>query len=285
MPTPPRIAIPQPTSTDSEYNERSWPQYAEAIKRAGGSAVEIPLAESQDVLARLISTCSAVLLPGSGADVDPEKYGAERIAECGAKDPAREAADELLLQDAFNLKKPILGICYGLQSLNVWKSGKLIQDLDRFFEKNPTKLSRKVDHKPGRTVQHAHTIAVEPDSQLASILKDAGDAEKQANLWRVSVNSSHHQAIAEPGDRMRVVARSTDDRVIEALEDPHAPQFLLGVQWHPERTYELSEASRAIFQAFVEAAAAWKPTPIATSLADFAAGEAQRADNARNPGT
>ena len=267
----PRIAIPQPTSTDPEYNERSWKLYAAAVERAGGVAVQVPLNQPQASLARLASSCEAVLLPGSAADLDPEKYGAERLPECNAKDGAREAVDDLLLQDAFNLRKPILGICYGLQSLNVWRSGKLIQDLPRFFAEkasgDPTN-QKPVNHKPGRTVAHAHPVAVVPDSQLAAIVKDAEDSEpvdRQPGFVRISVNSSHHQAIAAPGDRMRIVATSPEDGVIEALEGASDGQWVLGVQWHPERTYEGSAASRAIFDAFVQAAAAWKPEPIRES--------------------
>ncbi len=125
----PRIAIPEPTSNDLEYNQRSWPQYAEAIEAVGGEAVKIPVAASPAEVANLASSCEGVLLPGSGADVNPEKYGHIRIPECAPADPAREAVDELLMQDAANLHKPLLGICYGTQSWNVWRGGTLIQDL------------------------------------------------------------------------------------------------------------------------------------------------------------
>src|ERR1700760_4619368 len=113
----PRIAIPEPTSTEPEYNQRSWPQYAQAVEACGGIAVIVPLAESPSAVAKLVASCAGVLLPGSPADLNPQKYGQEPVPECAAADPAREAVDELLLQDAFNLHKPLLGICYGTQSL------------------------------------------------------------------------------------------------------------------------------------------------------------------------
>src|SRR5271163_2002291 len=99
----PRIAIPVPTATDAEYNARSWAQYAAAVERSGGEAVEVPLGEPPAATARLIAGCQGVLLPGSPADVNPQKYGEEPIAECAAADPARENVDELLLQDAHNM--------------------------------------------------------------------------------------------------------------------------------------------------------------------------------------
>ena len=125
----PRIAIPEPTSTDEAYNQRSLPQYVRAVEAAGGVPVPIPLRESNETQARLLATCSAILLPGSPADVDPAKYGQQAVKECAAKDAPREAVDELLFKDAFATGKPILGICYGLQSLNVWRHGTLIQHL------------------------------------------------------------------------------------------------------------------------------------------------------------
>ena len=119
----PRIAIPEPTSTDEAYNLRSLPQYIRAVEAAGGVAVPIPLHESLTAQKSLVDSCSAILLPGSPADVDPARYGQQAQKECAARDAAREAADELLLRDAFAEAKPILGICYGLQSLNVWRRG------------------------------------------------------------------------------------------------------------------------------------------------------------------
>jgi putative glutamine amidotransferase len=241
----PRIVIPQPTLNDHEYNERAWPQYAHAVEASGGIAVEIRLAASPAEVAQLASSCDGVILPGSGNDVDPEKYGHERLPACGAADPAREAVDELLMQDAANLHKPLFGICYGLQSWNVWRGGTLVQD-----------LHTAVDHKPGRHIVDAHRVTIEPGSRLAAI---AAAAE-------LSVNSSHHQAINQPGDGLRVVARSVKDGVIEAVEGV-GPQFVLAVQWHPERTFDSDPASKALFSAFVEAAAAWHPRAIRESVA------------------
>src|SRR6266702_3865029 len=90
----PRIAITVPHSMDLDYSERSWPQYAMAIERSGGEAVKVPLGLSQAAVADLINSCQGVLLPGSGADVNPQKYGQEPIPECAPPDRAREAVAE-----------------------------------------------------------------------------------------------------------------------------------------------------------------------------------------------
>jgi len=223
----PHIAIPEPTSFDPAYNQRGWPQYARAVELSGGIAV-----------------------PGSPADLDPQKFNQERHLESAKPDAAREAVDDLLLQDAFNLHKPILGICYGLQSLNVWRNGALDQHIP----------GTGVDHAPGRDVLCAHPVKVVEGSHLAQILgsrltEDAGQ-----------VNSSHHQAVLVPGDALAVVATSQPDGIIEALEGVTGEQFVLGVQWHPERSFSQHASSKAIFKAFIEAAASWKVRPILESV-------------------
>ncbi len=113
---PPRIAIPIPHSGDPEYAERSLPQYERAVELVGGEPVRIPLDQSPATAMKLIERCDAVLLPGSKADVDPAKYDAERHPKTAPADPKRDTVDELLLQDAYNMRKPVLGICYGLQT-------------------------------------------------------------------------------------------------------------------------------------------------------------------------
>jgi putative glutamine amidotransferase len=243
------IAIPEPTSGDPDYNARSLPAYVKAVEAAGAEAVIVPLGEAQDRVARLLSSVQGILLPGSGYDVDPERYGERAIPECGEADPARTAVDELLLQDAFNLKKPILAICHGAQTLNVWRNGSLIQDL-----KTP------VDHQPGRQVVKAHPVRIAQGSKLAGLVPEDEAAQ-------VQVNSSHHQAIRVPGDKLLVSAVSPGDGVIEAVELDAPEHFVVGVQWHPERTYAESGLSRAIFAAFVESAEAWQPPRIVESLA------------------
>ncbi len=242
--TAPRIAIPVPHSgdcqNDREFTERSLPQYEEAVRGAGGEPVRIELDQTPAQVMKQIERCDAVLLPGSRADVDPQKYGADRHEKTASADAKRDMVDELLLQDAYKMRKPVLGICYGLQSLNVHRSGSLVQHIES-----------AINHSPGRTVAKAHTVKIEPESRLAEIV----GASKT-----LAVNSSHHQSADRVGDGLRVVARSAEDGITEALEGTARGHFVLAVQWHPERSVndgpELAESARAIFRAFIEAARA-----------------------------
>lgn len=243
------IAIPEPTSSDHAYNQRSLPAYLAALHSANATPVVVPLHERPDRVARILQGVQGILLPGSGYDVDPQRYGEDRVPQCGEADPARTAADELLIQDAFNLQKPILGVCHGAQTLNVWLNGTLVQHLET-----------SVDHSPGRTILEAHPLKIAAGSRLAGLVSpDDGPL--------VKVNSSHHQAVRIPGDKLLIAAVSPSDDVIEAIELDSAAHFVLGVQWHPERTYAHSSLSRSIFSAFVHAAAVWEPRHIEASLA------------------
>lgn len=236
---PIRVAIPEPTSTDADYNGRSLPPYIEALKAAGAEPVVISLSEPQQNVARILAGVQGILLPGSRYDVDPQRYGEERIPECGEEDAARAAVDELFLQDAFNLHKPILAICHGTQTLNVWRNGTLVQH-----------LTTPVNHSPGRAITDAHPVQIAEGSRLAALIPPEEGAEPK-------VNSSHHQAVKAVGDRLRVTAVSPGDGTIEAVELDDPSHFVVCVQWHPERTFQESPFSRAIFSAFVDAARDW----------------------------
>jgi putative glutamine amidotransferase len=227
------IAIPEPTSSDTEYNQRTLPSYLAALHSVGVTPIVVPLHERQDRVARLLLGVQGILLPGS---------------RFGEADPARTAVDELLLQDAFNLQKPILAICHGAQSLNVWRNGSLVQD-----------LQTQVNHSPGREVIQAHPARITPGSRLSRLVATAEGPMQQ-------VNSSHHQAVRTSGDNLLIAAVSPVDGVIEAIELDSTAHFVVGVQWHPERTYTQSAFSRAIFTAFAAAASAWEPRVIEHSV-------------------
>lgn len=225
------------------------PLYKAAIEQAGGEPVEVPLDLDNHGIARLATQCDGVLLPGSKADVNPEKYDAMRGPHTADADPARDNVDELLLQDAYNLRKPVLGICFGIQMLNVWRSGTLVQHIE----------SAALHGANGET---RHPVEIEPGSLLAAIIGDRCCPSSAPSL-RVEVNSSHHQAVERVGDGLRLVARCPQDGVIEAIEGTAPNHFVLGVQWHPERPCSLASpedktagdpVSQAIFRAFVEAA-------------------------------
>jgi putative glutamine amidotransferase len=229
----PRIAIPIPHSSDPKYAERALPQYEHGIVECGGEPVRIPLDELPAEVMKHIERCDGVLLPGSPADVDPAKYDAPRHAKTDAADHLRDTVDELLLQDAYNMRKPILAICYGLQILNVYRSGTLLQHIES-----------SINHEAGRKIPIAHQAVVEPGSMLAQIV-EAKD---------LPVNSSHHQSAEKIGDGLRVVARCPDDNIVEAIEGTSPDHFVLAVQWHPERSFDDDPASRRIFGALIEAA-------------------------------
>jgi putative glutamine amidotransferase len=250
----PRIAIPVPHAGDPEYAERAIPQYERAIELSGGEPVRIPLSRPPWEVMQLIERCDGVLLPGSKADVDPAKFGAERHAKTEPADPQRDVVDELLLQDAYNMQKPILGICYGLQTLNVYRSGTLVQHIESV-----------VNHEAGRKVAVAHTVEIDPLSQLAQMIRSSGDDERNpmaessgqdsSSRLLIPANSSHHQAADTIGDGLRIVARCPQDDVIEALEGTQPEHFVLAVQWHPERSFDDDPRSRSIFRALIREAA------------------------------
>ncbi len=247
---PPRIAIPMPHSTDREYAERAIPQYERAVKQAGGEPVRIPLDQTPTELMKLIERCDGVLLPGSNADVEPARFSAPRSPHTAAADPRRDAVDELLLRDAYALRKPVLGICYGLQRINVYRAGSLIQHIPDFL---PQDLRTRVDHEAGKTVAVAHAVEIERDSRLAAIVNGK---EREGRTLVVPVNSSHHQSANAIGSGLRISARCPDDGIIEALEGTSPDHFVLAVQWHPERSVDDDEPSRNIFSALIQAAEA-----------------------------
>jgi putative glutamine amidotransferase len=250
----PKVAIPVPHSQKRDYAERALPQYVRAVQESGGEAVVIQLDQTPTEIAKAITQCQAVLLPGSSADVDPEKYNAERHPKSGAPDALRDAADELLLQDAYNLRKPILGICYGLQSLNVWRTGTLVQDI---HDQVAVKTGNHVNHEAGREVARAHNVRLDPRSRFAQLLAADDEFKSSSRMGtpqEIPVNSSHHQAAEQVGDGLRVAARCPQDQVIEVLEGTAPDHFVFAVQWHPERTFDSEPVSRALFRALVKAA-------------------------------
>lgn len=249
----PRIAIPMPHFSDSEYAERAIPQYKRAVALAGGEAVRVRLDQAPSEIKKVIEGCDGVLLPGSKADVDPARFRAARSPHTAIADPRRDAVDDLLLEDAYRLRKPVLGICYGLQSLNVYRAGSLIQHIPDFLPEN---TRAKVNHEAGGKVAVAHAVEIDAGSRLAEIVSDAAGGQR-AEVGRplvVPVNSSHHQSADRIGEGLRIVARCPDDGIIEGLEGTAADHFVLAVQWHPERSVEQDAASRAIFRAFIDAA-------------------------------
>jgi putative glutamine amidotransferase len=239
----PRIAIPEPHSNKPEYNENCLPHYIEAVQDAGGEAVTVPLGASAEEIAKIAATCDAVLLPGSPADVDPKKFNQTPRPETAVADGPREQTDTALLEHAYSTRKPVLGICYGLQSLNVWRGGSLVQHIghDPVNHEPP-----KMDNKP---IPVAHYVSVDPASRLAKVIEGTELLD-----GKLPVNSSHHQSADKPGAGLRVTASSPEDGVVEAVEGTDRDHWVVAVQWHPERVTDIDLTSRNLFDAFVEAA-------------------------------
>jgi len=236
-----------PHSTDREYGERAIPQYERAVALAGGQALRIPLDVSPTDIRKMAHSCDAVLLPGSKADVDPMKFRQARSPHTAAADTRREEADFLLLQDAYAQRKPVLCICYGLQSLNVFRGGSLVQHIPDFL---PEETRGRVNHEAGKKVAVAHSVEISGDSLLRKIVAE----DAQPSALSMPVNSSHHQSADFIGDGLRIVARCPNDGIVEALEGTSSDHFVLAVQWHPERSVDDDDHSRAIFRALIEAA-------------------------------
>lgn len=213
---------------------------------AGGEPIVIPLDLEHADLKRLVESCDAILLPGSKTDVDPAKYGAARHEKAAPADGKRDYIDSFLLHHADEQRKPVLGICYGLQSLNVYQGGTLVQHIPDFLLPE----LRGINHAAGRTVAFAHDVEIDAQSNLAGII---AKERSRAQPATIPVNSSHHQSVDKPGRGLRVVARCPKDGIIEALEGADPGHFVLAVQWHPERSVNGDPSSRAIFSAFVEA--------------------------------
>jgi putative glutamine amidotransferase len=239
-PNRPRVGIPWRTSEEeAQGNRPKIANYEEAVRKAGGEPVLIPLNDGKEQQ-QLIAKMDGFVLPGSPADVEPAEYGAVNQGLSAPADLPRERADRAILAHAFRESKPVLAICYGCQLLNVYLGGTLIQDLRS--ELGTATPHRKKDLLPEPKDDPIHGAKFEPESRLA----DLAEGE------RAKINSSHHQAIAKPGKSLRVTAHSMDG-IIEGVEWTGDTNWVVGVQWHPERMFGDAFSER-LFRDFVAAA-------------------------------
>ncbi len=238
----PRVGIPYRTRKEELTGDfAKIEKYVTAVRQAGGEPVVVSLGRSTPELKKLSSTLDAVVLSGSPADVDPSLFQAPRHPKAGSADADRERTDFALLESIFPDRKPVLAICYGIQSLNVFLGGTLLQDI-------PSELQSAIEHEWDDEIgarETLHLIQIESDSRLAQM---AGGS-------KAMVNSSHHQSVLDPGRNLRVVAHSTD-QVVEAVEGTNASHWVVGVQWHPERMAETDSFAQTLFSSLVQAA--WK---------------------------
>lgn len=206
--------------------------YCEALEAAGAIPVHIPLIPKPDYISGVLEGLDGILLPGCDSDMDPAYYGEEPHPKLGRVVPEKDETDLLVLAEAERLGLPVLAICYGMQALNVYRGGTLIQDIE-------SQVPNCIKHEQGKPLaRNSHIIEIEKESVLSveGVLR---------------VNSHHHQAVREPGRDLKVTARAKDG-IIECIEDVTDGKFLLGVQWHPELSWSNDDLSGKIFKLFVE---------------------------------
>jgi putative glutamine amidotransferase len=232
----PWIGIPTRYHEKSEYIGQIR-HYLDAVLWAGGLPLLIPTVNDTQVIREYVERVQGILLPGSPTDIDPKHYGAAPHEKLGKLYPDRDATDFAILDLAEQQKDmPVLGICFGIQSLNVHRGGSLVQDIPAIVQQ-PLIHDRDDDKPPAR-----HPVQIAEDSILGRL---AGHSE-------MDVNSYHHQAVARPGRNLRAVAFANDG-VVEAVEDTTG-RFVVGVQWHPERGWQNDSFSKALFSKLIEQA-------------------------------
>lgn len=230
-----RIAITTTlkNSTDGSPREYTVQQsYVDAIRFAGGYPVLLPCTD--DVDENVVSFFDGLLIPG-GVDVDPLHYDEEPDLLLGEVDPLRDHFELSICRLFLELNKPIIGICRGMQLLNVAAGGTLYQDIHG-------QTGSRLQHRQKAPMHYAmHEVSVAQESRLRRI------------VWRenLRVNTYHHQAVHRPAAGFKVSATAPDG-IIEAIEREGEP-LILGVQWHPERMPD-QPPSKALFDAFIASA-------------------------------
>lgn len=220
-----------------EDRDSLWmiPGYMQMLEGQGALPLMLPLTDSPALLEASLALCDGFLLTG-GQDVSPALYGEEVLPVCGGSFPPRDAMDSWFLGRAIELDKPLLGICRGIQIMNVFLGGTLWQDL-------PSQRPTSVEHHMTKPYHRAvHKVRVIGGTALADIL-GAGE---------MGVNSLHHQGVKETAPRCQVTAVS-EDGLVEGICLPDR-RFFHGVQWHPELSFRTEEKSRLLVRAFVQAA-------------------------------
>jgi putative glutamine amidotransferase len=218
-------------------------RYADAVFDAGAVPVVAPYSTDARVLDALIDRVDALVLTGGDFDVDPALFGEAPHPALGTLKPERTAFERALLSRAEARHMPVLGVCGGMQLMNVTRGGTLWQDLaSQHPEAGP-------HQQVGPKSEAAHDVVVEKTSRLARIMSSDG-----APNHALPVNSTHHQAVKTVG-RGLVASATTSTGLVEAIEDPALP-FYVGVQWHPEAMP--NDRQQAIYRALVDAARAFR---------------------------
>jgi putative glutamine amidotransferase len=239
MPRPVVLIPPDIETIDTKRGPQprlvSQRQYTDAVLDAGGLPLIPPVTTDAAHLDQLVAIADALVLPGGAFDIDPALYGEQRHEKLGDLKPERTELERALLARAEAKGIPILGVCGGMQLMNVSRGGTLVQDLDAQKPENVGHQQKGPKHEP------AHDVSIKDVTKLRAIVGDAS---------LLPVNSTHHQSVKKLG-RDLIATAIAEDGVVEAFEDPKRP-FFIGVQWHPESMREA--AHRAIYRALVETA-------------------------------
>jgi len=211
------------------------PNYISALAEAGAVPLVLPLSDDAALLDELTQACDGFLLTG-GYDISPSLYGQEKLPACGDGTDGLDRMEAALIPRILAADKPVLGICRGLQFLNVALGGTLWQDLP---SQHPSGINHRMEAPYDRFV---HTVMQPEDSPLLQVIPSQC----------FSVNSAHHQAICALGKGLFPAARS-EDGIIEAICMPEK-KFVYAVQWHPEDLFRIDENAAALFKALAGAA-------------------------------
>lgn len=229
----PRIAVLCGLESDGGGRDNAPHAYSDAVAAGGGAPLLVPCMADSDAVLSVLEGCQGLLVTG-GVDVDPARYGAEPHRALGQISPERDRLDEVAIAWAMGRPElPILGICRGIQALNAFCGGTLVQDI-------PSEVSGALKHSQQAPRWYGtHTLDLEPATLLAEVLGPEA----------LRVNSFHHQAVGETAPGWRVSARAADG-VVEAIEDPSGA-FRVGLQCHPEHMIHHEPRLLRLFGRFV----------------------------------